>query len=166
MYAGSLRFAVFDPSANPMPGELWRIELDGSAAAVYDGIVHPNGVGLSPDELTIYHSDTRSKRLVIHDLDRDGTPGTRRAVDLSSHGAPDGLAVDEHGAVWVAILGGFGIARFTPTGVLDSRLDVPSTLVTSVCFSGGDGHDLLVTTGDHEDPTLGGCLLRTPVAKR
>ena len=87
MYAGSLRFAVFDPSANPMPGEPWRIELDGSAAVVYDGIVHPNGVGLSPDELTIYHSDTRSKRLVIHDLDRDGTPGTRRAVDLSSHGA-------------------------------------------------------------------------------
>jgi len=115
VYAGSLRFAVFDPSANPMPGELWRIELDGSAPVVYDGIVHPNGVGLSPDELTIYHSDTRSKRLVIHDLDRDGTPGTRRAVDLSSHGAPDGLAVDEHGAVWVAILGGFGIARFTPT---------------------------------------------------
>ena len=88
VYAGSLRFSVFDPSANPVPGELWRIELDGSTAVLYDGIVHPNGVGLSPDERTIYHSDTRSKTLVIHDLDGSGAPGNRRAVDLSSYGAP------------------------------------------------------------------------------
>jgi len=163
VYAGSLRFSVFDPSANPMPGELWRIELDGSAAVLYDGVIHPNGVGLSPDERTIYHSDTRSRTLVIHDLDGDGTPGNRRAVDLSSYSAPDGLAVDELGAVWVAILGGFGIGRFTPKGELDGRLDVPATLVTSVCFAGRDGRDLLVTTGDHENPALGGCLLRTRV---
>jgi len=163
VYAGALRFAVFEPSAKPMPGELWRIELDGSAGILYDGIVHPNGVALSPDERTIYHSDTRSKTLVIHDLDPEGTPANRRAVDVSSYGAPDGLAVDEHGAVWVAILGGFGIGRFTPRGVLDSRLDVPSTLVTSVCFAGPDGRYFIVTTGDHENPALGGCLLRTRV---
>jgi gluconolactonase len=166
VYAGALRFGVFDPGATPVPGELWRVTSDGSASVVYGDVIHPNGVALSPDERTIYHSDTRRKVIVVHDLAEDGTAGGRRQIDVSAYGEPDGLAVDEHGAVWVAILGGFGLARFTPTGALDRRLEVPSQLVTSLCFGGGDGRSLYVTTGHHEDPALRGCVLRTRVDVR
>jgi gluconolactonase len=163
VYAGALRFGIFDPGATPVPGELWQVTADGNASILYGDVVHPNGVALSPDERTIYHSDTRTKVIVVHDLGADGTVSGRRLIDVSAHGEPDGLAVDELGAVWVAILGGFGLARFTPTGELDRRLEVPSKLVTSLCFGGSDRRDLFVTTGHHEDETLRGCVLRTRV---
>jgi gluconolactonase len=163
VYAGALRFAVFDPSATPVPGELWRIDLAGDAVALYGDIIHANGVALSPDDRTIYHSDTRSRAVVVHDLvDEHAT--NRRIVDTAEFGEPDGLAVDESGAIWVAVLGGFGIGRFTPAGRLDRRVEVPATVVTSVCFAGDDRRDLIVVTADNtDDPARKGCVLRTRV---
>src|SRR5207237_417815 len=38
VYAGSIRFAVFDPDAAPVPGELWRIDGEGDA----DGVTADN----------------------------------------------------------------------------------------------------------------------------
>jgi xylono-1,5-lactonase len=160
VYAGALRFAVFDRDATPVPGELWRIDAAGQGTRLYADVVHPNGVALSPDEGTIYHSDTRSHAIVVHTLRADGTAGARRVIDTSAYGQPDGLAVDEAGGVWVALLD-FGVGRFTPEGALDRRLEVPSTLVTSVCLH---GHDMYVTTANNtEDPDRRGCLLHTDV---
>jgi len=81
VYAGALRFAVFDRDATPVPGEAFRIDAAGSATVLYDGIVHANGVALTPDARTIFHSDTRSHRVVVHDLDDDGVVTRKRLVD-------------------------------------------------------------------------------------
>ena len=75
------------------------------------------------------------------------------------YGTPDGMAVDESGAIWLALVNG-GVGRFTPDGTLDRRIEVPSRFVTSLCF---DGNDLYVTTASHQDPELKGCVLRTQV---
>jgi gluconolactonase len=160
VYAGALRFAVFDRGATAVPGELWRIDNAGEAVCLYGDVVHPNGVALSPDQHTIFHSDTRSHAIVVHTLTADGTAEDRRVIDTSAYGQPDGLAVDEHGAIWVALLG-FGVVRFTPEGTLDTRIEVPSNLTTSVCL---DGHDCYIATADNtDDPSLRGCLLHTTV---
>lgn len=164
VYAGSLRFAVFDPDAPPVPGELWRVDTTGRASECYGGIVHANGVALAPDERTVYHSDTRARAVLVHDLDGDGRVYGRRTIDTSGWGAPDGMAVDEAGAIWVALLGGFGVGRLAPDGTLDRRVEVPATTVTSVCFAGDDRRDLVVVTADNTDnPALRGCVLRTRV---
>jgi D-xylonolactonase len=161
VYAGALRFAVFDRDATEVPGEAYRIDREGAATALYGGVVHANGIGLSPDERAIYHSDTRAHRVLVHELD-DGQVTGKRTIDTSAYGDPDGLALDEHGCVWVAILGGFGIARFTPEGDLDRRVEVPASITTSVCFGGDDGRDLYVTTADNtEHPERRGSVLRT-----
>jgi sugar lactone lactonase YvrE len=86
VYAGALRFAVFDPSATPVPGELWRIDTDGTATVLYGDVIHANGVGLSPDERTIYHSDSRANQIIVHDLTEDGTATRRRAIDTAPYG--------------------------------------------------------------------------------
>jgi gluconolactonase len=157
VYAGALRFAVFDPDAEVVAGELWRVAHDGDAEPLLTDVVHANGVAWTPDGGTLYLSDTRRQRLIIYE------PGARarRDVDVSALGHPDGMAVDEQGCVWLALVSG-GIARLTPAGEVDERLDVPSTFTTSCCF---DGRDLVVTTGNHaEHADLGGCVLRTTVA--
>jgi sugar lactone lactonase YvrE len=159
VYVGALRFAVFDPAAVVVPGELWRIDGAGTEEVIVDSVMHANGVGCSLDGSIVYLSDTRARRLIVHDLQRR----ERRVIDVSPYGTPDGLALDERGDVWLALVDG-GIGRFAADGTFRDRLDVPSTVVTSLCFGGTDGRDLFVTTGGHsERPELRGCVLRTRV---
>ncbi|HET9729086.1 MAG TPA: SMP-30/gluconolactonase/LRE family protein, partial [Acidimicrobiia bacterium] len=151
-----LRFAVFDPNAEVVPGELWCVGPGEAPAALFGDVVHANGVACTPDGDVVYLSDTRRRCLIAFDMARR----TRRAIDVSTLGHPDGLALDEHGAVWLALVSG-GIARITPAGDVDRVLQPPSAFTTSLCFA---GRDLYVTTGGHAEQTeLRGCVLRTTV---
>lgn len=163
VYAGALRFAVFDRDATPVPGECHRIDAEGSATLLYGGVLHANGIGFSPDGRTLYHSDTRAGVIFVHEIDRAGNATGRRTWAMSG-GQPDGLAVDVAGGVWVASAGGSRVDRYLPTGRVERSLAVPAQIVTSVCFAGTDRRDLIVTTADHsEKPELRGCVLRTRV---
>lgn len=160
VYAGALRFAVFDRAAEPVPGECWRIDAPGVATTLYGDVVHANGIALSSDERTIYHSDSRAQTIIVHTLTDDGTAIDRRDIDVRAYGTPDGMAVDENGALWVALVTG-GVGRFTPDGVLDRRIEPPSSFVTSVCLH---GRDLYITTADNtDDAGLRGCVFRIEV---
>ena len=160
VYAGSLRYPVFDPEVEPVPGELWRIDAVDQAAVLYEGVVHANGVSLSPGERTVYHSDTRGNVVLAHELGDDGTARGRRAFHFPP-GAPDGMAFDAQGLLWVASARGGCVARLTPDGEIDRVLDVPAQTVTSVCFAGDGEHDLFVTTADNTDePERRGTIFR------
>ncbi len=162
VWAGSVRFRVFDADAKPVPGECWRVEAEGRAVRVYDGVLHANGIALSPDERWIVHSDTRSEVLWAHDLDPQGGVSRRRAFPVE--GAPDGLAFDAAGCVWVAIANGGRVDRVTPAGRVDRSLEVPARMVTSVCFAGSDLRDLVVVTADNtREPGLRGSIFRTRI---
>jgi xylono-1,5-lactonase len=163
VYAGALRFAVFDPDAEPVPGELWRIDGTDQAIALYHGVVHANGVSLSPGERTIYHSDTHSNVILVHTIADDGTAGDRRAFHFPP-GAPDGMAFDAQGLLWVASARAGCVARMTPDGEIDRVVDVPAQTVTSVCFAAEGEHDLYVVTADNTDePDRRGTIFRLSV---
>jgi gluconolactonase len=163
IYAGSIRFAVFDPNAQPVPGELWRVDVEGEATPLYDDVLHANGVAISPGGQTIYHSDTRRNVILVHTLADDGTAGDRRAFHFPP-GAPDGMALDAEGLLWVASARGGCVARLTPDGEIDRVLDIPAQAVTSLCFGGDEGRDLYVVTADNtEAPERGGTIFRIPV---
>jgi sugar lactone lactonase YvrE len=163
VYAGSIRFFVFDPDATAVPGELWRVDAEGDGSVLYSHVVHANGVALSPGERTIYHSDTRSNVILVHTLADDGTAGDRRAFHFPP-GAPDGIAIDAQGLLWVASAGAGCVVRLTPDGEIDRVLEVPAKTVTSVCFEADDGHNLYVVTADNTDePERGGTIFRIPV---
>ena len=164
VYAGSVRFAVFDRNAEAVPGECWRIEGKGQASRLYDGVVHANGIGVAPDGATLYHSDTRANVLVVHDLSPEGEATNRRHFEVRGPGHPDGLAHDVDGGIWVAIATGGRVDRFLPDGSVERSLEVPASAVTSVCFAGEDRRDLIVVTADnHEAKERGGTVFRTRV---
>ncbi len=147
IYVGSLAFRATDPDVTPRPAHLHLIDLDGSSRILADGIVLTNGLGFSPDGETLYHADSRTQAVWRYAVLPDGGVGPRQVFASVDEGIPDGLAVSEDGAVWVAIADGGRVIVFEADGAERRRIPVPLPMVTSVCF-GGDGlRDLYIVTG-------------------
>ncbi|HKA54364.1 MAG TPA: SMP-30/gluconolactonase/LRE family protein [Candidatus Binatia bacterium] len=163
VYVGSLRSDPFKPGAR-VPGELWRLDGEGNMVQLYGDVGLTNGIGFSPDGRTLYHADSAAQHLIVHDVAPDGSCRNRRAISVRAVGGPDGIAVDEAGAIWVAIYDGGCVARFMPDGKLDRKIAVPAKVVTSLCFGGKDRRDLYIVTADNtEDPERKGTIFRTRV---
>lgn len=161
---GSQRFNPFTESEKNIPGELYRLGPGGEVEELYGNVGLTNGIGFSPDGRRLYHSDSARGHVILHDVADDGSCTNRRVFVETQGGAPDGLAVDEDGGVWVALYGGGCVARYAPDGTLDRSVLVPARSVTSLCFGGGDRRDLYVVSADNTgDPSLRGCVFRTRV---
>jgi xylono-1,5-lactonase len=157
--AGSVRSDPF--GTERIPGELWRIAPDGSATTLYDDVSLCNGLGFSPDGATLYHSDSGRRQILAHDVSSGGAVSNRRVFATTAVGAPDGLAVDEAGNVWVASYGGGCAIAYDDGGNETERVAVPATAVTSLTFA---GRDLYIVTADNaEDPSRNGTIFRTTV---
>jgi gluconolactonase len=161
---GLLRFRPF-AGESPVPGEFVRVAPDGRTSLVVGGVEWANGCAFSPDGSTFYGCDYHRGVVLAADRRGDHEYGPSRVAVSSPSGQADGVAVDETGALWVALGGRGTVGRFTPDGVLDQEVEVPAAFVASLCFGGPDGRALFVTTPDNtEEPALGGCVFRTDVS--
>ncbi|GAA5143427.1 hypothetical protein GCM10023340_08820 [Nocardioides marinquilinus] len=124
---------------------LLQVGADG-VTVLDDDLGLSNGLGFSPDGATLYSVDSVPGTVWRRDYDHDtGRVGPRtRLLDLSDR-TPDGLAVDEHGRLWIAIHGAGEVHRYDPRGTLAAVVAVPCPHTTSVAFA-GDGLDRLVIT--------------------
>ncbi len=164
IYAGSLGSPVFD-GQEQVAGDLYLIDLDGSARVVARDILLTNGLGFSPDGGTLYHSDSRRQTVYRYAVAANGDLGPKEPFARTESGAPDGLAVSVDGAVWVAVAGGSGVAVFEPDGALREHIGIPLPMCTSVCFGGEDLKDLYIVTGsDGATGERAGTVYRTRVA--
>jgi gluconolactonase len=108
----------------------------------------PNGIGLSPNEQTLYVAETITGRLWAFDLDAPGQvsktsgafPG-RLVCGLEDRDNLvhmfDSLAVDANGNVCVATLINGGITVISPEGNA-RHMPFPDILTTNICFGGED----------------------------
>jgi sugar lactone lactonase YvrE len=143
-WAGTM---AYDES--PGVGALYRLELDGSCTTVLTGLTISNGIGWSPDGSTMYLADSGTATIDAFDFDPStGDLDERRTiVRIDTPGvAPDGLTVDDHGDIWVALWGGSELRRYRPDGSLLSTVAVPVERPTSCAFGGPDRSTLFVTT--------------------
>lgn len=157
---------AFRPTASgyddAKPGRLYRIDLDGTAEAVSDGILLTNGLAFSADGRRLYHSDSLNRHVRVYDVAPDGAIGSWRVFAEMPRGIPDGMAAAADGRLLVALAHGHAVAVFRPDGSLEREIAVPQPMVTSLCF-GGDGlEDLYVVTGTERDgPADAGTVWRT-----
>jgi sugar lactone lactonase YvrE len=134
---------------SPGAGALYRLELDGTCTTVLTGLTISNGIGWSPDGGTMYLSDSGSRRIDAFDFDAQtgGLSRRRTIVQITEPGvAPDGLTVDDAGALWVAMWGGGELRRYDPGGSLLVTVPVPADRPTSCAFGGPDRTTLFFTT--------------------
>ena len=94
-------------------GGLYYAKADGSKVTRWrDGMISPNGVGLSPDEKTVYVADTHLGRLWAFDVSAPGVlaeapplqPGSRGLQPSRATSCLDSLAVEAGGKVCVATI--------------------------------------------------------------
>lgn len=102
----------------------------------------PNGIGLSPDENTVYVAETPTGRLWAYTLSSPGTidPSSRPRMmaQLPNYHMFDSLAVDADGNICVATLITGGISVHSPDGEQVKLIPMPDVLTTNICF-GGEG---------------------------
>jgi len=110
-----------------------------------------NGVGLSPDEKTVYCNETDTGRLWAFDLSGPGvinaTAGLGRGrlvCGLPGMQPLDSLAVEANGNICSATIFNGGITIFTPAGTFE-HVPLPDMLTTNICFGGSDMCDAYVT---------------------
>ena len=128
------------------PGDLYRLDPDGSATVVWEGVGTSNGLGFSPDGKLLYHCDTQPGHVMVYDVTADRQLRDRRLFAKVEGGMTDGMTVDAEGGVWVAALLVGEVQRFRPDGTLDRKVAIPQKKVLSVAFGGPDLRDLYVAT--------------------
>jgi gluconolactonase len=137
----------------PVPGELVRLDPDGSTRTLVGDIVWPNGIAEAPDG-ALFVSDYERR----HVKRVDAQTGAAEVFHELADGNPDGLAVDAEGALWIAAGTAAALVRVSADGVVDRIVDVPARFVSSLCFAGEDR--VYVTTADNlVTPYTGGSLL-------
>lgn len=103
-----------DSSAKEQPHNgVYRLDADGTVTLLSAGQTRPNGIGLSPDERTLYvaNSDGAPNRLwmsypVLDDLSLGEGRVFFDASAMEQPGAPDGLTLDQSGNLYATGPGG------------------------------------------------------------
>lgn len=157
-------------------GSFYRIDPDGSVQRLFSDIIVTNTVAISPDQKTLYVSDTRRFTIWAFDLDADDGALSNRRVFVDFTGTrdrPDGACVDTDGCLWNALFAGHRVVRYAPNGHIDRSIDLPVTNPTCVCFGGVDLRTLYVTSARKfltdtqlaDEPLAGGLFALTPGAQ-
>jgi sugar lactone lactonase YvrE len=165
-YCGSMAY-----DQQPGAAALHRLDPDGSTSVVLDGVTVSNGLEWSPDGALAYYDDTATCRVDVFDYDRErGLHARRPFAEIPDGGRPDGLTVDEHGGVWVALADRGQVWHFSAAGVHDELIDVPVGMTTACTFGGPDLDQLFITTSRENLPPgadpLAGSLFRADVGLR
>lgn len=142
-FAGTMAYDI-----GAEPAALYRLDGD-DAAEVVSNVGLANGLGWSPDGSTMYFIDSVGSVLTKYgyDIDTGAVGDAATLIDFSSaSGMPDGMCVDETGALWVALWDAGEVHRYTPAGELDARVELPVARPTSCCFA---RDRLIITTASY-----------------
>jgi len=85
------------------PGIIALLGADGELRQVADDLAFPNGMVVTPDNRTLIVSESYAARLTAFDIESDGSLSGRR-VWAQLEDPPDGISLDEHGAVWAGAM--------------------------------------------------------------
>lgn len=129
---------------------VFRLDPDSGdlTAVVTDGIC-PNGLAFSPDEATLYVSDTGvadddpdQPHIRVFDVGADGTLSAGRPFARLDAGKSDGFRFDTDGNLWTSA--GDGVHCLAPDGTLIGKIAVPEK-VSNVAFGGPKRNRLFIT---------------------
>ena len=132
---------------------VYRLKPTGELTLMTKVMSRPNGIGLSPDNKTLYvaNSDPEIANWMSFPVKEDGTLGEGKQffdstdmVKAKKPGLPDGLKVDQQGNIWAT--GPNGVFVFDAMG--KHLGSIITNDKTANCGFGDDGSTLYITAND------------------
>ena len=134
---------------------------------------YANGVGVSPDQKTLYVSETVGNCILKFSINADGTLGHRANFALlnlltpnkaaSWWLGPDSMKIDAKGNLYVAQWFGGQVLKISPDGKLLRRFEIGAGQGTTNVAFGPAEKDLYVTVvTDPDDPKARGTIVKIP----
>ncbi len=135
--------------ADHLVGSIYRYDIKTAEVALLaDGLAFPNGLGVTPDQRHLCLSESQRFRILIFDLEDDGTVTNQRVlIDfpretkgpiIGGDHDPDGLIFDKQGRLYVGMwTGGVVNVVDVANGKLIRQYDAGGSQTTNVHFSGG-----------------------------
>ncbi len=132
---------------------VYRLDTDGKVALLVDSLSRPNGIGLSPDEKTLYiaQSDPAKARYYAFELDEKGNVLSGKVLlDVTAlqsegkKGLPDGLKVHSSGNLFAT--GPGGVLVISPNGKLLGSIRTENG-TANCAFDTGEKHLYMTADG-------------------
>ncbi|MFK7905367.1 MAG: SMP-30/gluconolactonase/LRE family protein [Chitinophagales bacterium] len=142
-WAGSL-----DNNFDKPVGVLYRLDNNETINNFKEAVICSNGIGWSPDNKTMYYTDSFRYCIYAYDFDIEmGTITNERIFALDTDGSePDGLTVDVEGFVWSVKWSTGRVVRYAPDGNIDQTIKLPVQQPTSCTFGGPAMNQLFITS--------------------
>ncbi|HAA93420.1 MAG TPA: calcium-binding protein [Rhodospirillaceae bacterium] len=129
---------------------LYRVDPDLSVHKMDDGVKCSNGIAFSPDNKTMYFSDSRSQTCFQYDYDIETGAISNKRIWVDNRDKPariDGATVDAEGYYWAAHIRHWAIAKYAPDGTVIETIELPVQHPTMCTFGGENLDTLYVTSG-------------------
>jgi len=152
-YIGNFGFDLNRPDPFS-PAEIILVEPDGSARIVADEMAFPNGSVITPDGRMLIVGESFAGRLTAFDINQDGSLLNRRIWADIAPATPDGICLDEQGAVWVASPETAEVIRVYEGGTISHHVQVSTR--PYACMLGGDDRRTLFVCTSGASPVNGG----------
>jgi sugar lactone lactonase YvrE len=136
------------PTATAL-GRLYRLDPDLSLHLILEGINISNGLGFTPDQKSLYYTESVARKIYIFNYDADTGEISNQRIWKEippNEGVPDGLTVDAKGCIWSARWDGAAVYKYAPTGENIQKIEIPALKVTSITFGCEDLNTLYITT--------------------
>jgi sugar lactone lactonase YvrE len=131
-----------------------RVDPDGTASVAADALSFPNGTVITADGGTMIVGESYGGRLTAFTIGADGALGERRLFAQLQGAVPDGICLDEQGAVWVACPLTGRVLRVREGGEVLDEIKVTHDFAFACMLGGDDRRTLYMCTAASSDPTV------------
>lgn len=155
-YVGNFGFDLFGDAAF-QSATLVMVSPDGAATVVAHDLAFPNGSVIFAETGVLVVAESYGNRLTAFDIAEDGTLRDKRLFADLGDGDPDGICLDQEGAIWVSLVNQNAFARVRDGGEVTHRVSFENRLAVACQLGGPDGCSLfcLTTEGSWEDVAAG-----------
>jgi gluconolactonase len=151
---------------NPI-GTVHYVDPQGKTHKVAEGLAFPNGIVLRPDGKTLLVGESEHNRILAYPVVAPGTLGPRTifATLPAKQGeqienAPDGIALDEAGNLFIAHYGMRTVQVLSPEGKLLRSYPGGNLTTSNVAFTGPNMDQLYITGALADERTSKGGVWR------
>lgn len=151
---------------NPI-GTVHYVDPQGKTHKVAEGLAFPNGIVLRPDGKTLLVGESERNRILAYPVLAPGKLGPRAVFATlpakqgeQIENAPDGIALDEAGNLFVAHYGMRTVQVLSPEGTLLRSYPGGNLTTSNVAFTGPNMDQLYITGALADERTSKGAVWR------